>query len=113
MSEPKGSCMKKRRTWGLSRTDFMFTIGYRGSIAIVDRTARRRYARLSVEGLLERGLYKAALCSAEHNGDRKAQQAVLRSYNERAVAPVADVENLRACFGVFGMPDSVTGIERV
>ena len=105
--------MKKRRARGLSRADFMFTIGYRGSIAIVDRAARRRYARLSVAGLLERGLYKAALCAAEHDDDQEAKQAVLRSYNEQTVAPVTDVEQLRARFGVFGVPGSVTGVDRV
>lgn len=91
----------------------MFTIGYRGNVAIVDRAARRRHARLSGEGLLERGLYKAALCAAEFDGDAGAQEAVLESYNARAVVPLADVDQLRARFGVFGVPASVTGVERV
>ncbi len=91
----------------------MFTIGYRGSVAIVDRAARRRHARLSGTGLLERGLYKAALCAAEFDGDRAAQEAVLDSYNAQAIVPVADMDQLRARFGVFGVPDSVTGVERV
>lgn len=105
--------MRARRARGLSRADFMFTIGYRGDVAMVDRSARRRYSRLSCDGLLERGLYKAALCAAEYDGDADAQQAVLRSYNAQAVVPVADMDQLRARFGVFGVPDSVTGAERV
>lgn len=105
--------VRKRNPRGLSRADFMFTIGYRGSVAIVDRAARRRGARLSGERLLERGLYKAALCAAEFDGDAAAQEAVLSSYNAKAVAPVTGVDQLRARFGVFGMPDSVTGVERV
>lgn len=103
----------KRRHRGLSRADFMLIIGYRGSVAMVDRAARRRYARLSGEELLGRGLYKAALCAAEFDGDATAQQAVLNSYNAQAVVPVADVDQLRVRFGVFGVPDSVTGVERV
>ena len=91
----------------------MFTIGYRGGVAIVDRAARRRYARLSGGGLLERGLYKAALCAAEFDGDADAQGAVLESYNAQAVVPVVDVDQLRARFGVFGVPGSVTGVEGV
>ena len=97
----------------LSRADFMFTIGYRGGVAMVDRTARRRYGRLTCRGLLEHGLYKAALCAAEYDGDAQAQQAVLRSYNADAVVPVADMDELRSRFGVFGVPDTVTGVERV
>ena len=103
----------RSRPHGLSRGDFMFTIGYRGSVAIVDRAARRRYARLPCPQLLERGLYKAALCAAEFDGDAQAQQAVLASYNADAVAPLPDVDELRARFGVFGVPDAVTGVERV
>ncbi len=91
----------------------MFTIGYRGSVAMVDRTARRRCARLSCRQLLERGLYKAALCAAEYDGDDQAQQAVLASYNAEAVVPLAGVDELRVRFGVFGVPDTVTGVERV
>lgn len=105
--------MKQRRVHRLSRSDFMFTIGYRGSTAIVDRSARKRYARLIVDGLLEQDLYKAALCAAEYDDDQAAQLAVLRSYNKQSVVPVADVRQLRARFGVFGVPDSVTGVERV
>ena len=80
---------------------------------MVDRTARRRYLRLSCHGLLENGLYKAALCVAEYDGDADAKEAVLESYNAQAVVPVADVDQLRARFGVFGVPDSVTGVEQV
>ena len=104
---------RNRRPRGLPRADFMFTIGYRGSVAIVDRTARRRHARLSGDGLLERGLYKAALCAAEFDGDTAAQEAVLSAYNAQAAVPVADVDQLRARFGVFGVPASVTGVERI
>lgn len=103
----------RNRPRGLSRGDFMFTIGYRGSVAIVDRAARRRYARLPCARLLEHGLYKAALCAAEYDGDAQAQQAVLASYNAEAVAPLPDVDDLRARFGVFGVPDAVTGVERI
>ena len=103
----------RRRPRGLSRADFMFTIGFRGSVAIVDRSARRRYARLPGRRLLELGLYKAALCAAEYDGDAPAQQAVLASYNADAVVALADVDELRARFGVFGVPDTVTGVERV
>lgn len=80
---------------------------------MVDRTARRRHRRLSCHELLEHGLYKAALCAAEYDGDSNAQEEVLDSYNAQAVVPVAGVDQLRARFGVFGVPDSVTSVEQV
>ena len=108
-----GSHVKQKRAHQLSRSDFLFTIGYQGSIAIIDRSAQRRYGRLTVDELLERGLYKPALCAAEYDCDQDAQEKVLRSYNEQAVAPLFSVDQIRACFGVFGVPESVTGVERV
>lgn len=105
--------MKQRRARRMSRSDFMFTIGYRGNTAIVDRAARKRYARLTVEGLLEQDLHKAALCAAEYDDDKAAQLAVLNSYNKQSVVPVADLTQLRARFGVFGVPDSVNNVDRV
>ena len=80
---------------------------------MVDRTACGRYQKLSCQKLLEHGLYKAALCGAEYDGNVEAQRTVLESYNAQAIVPVADVDQLRARFGVFGVPTSVAGVERV
>ncbi len=108
-----GASVKQKRAHRPSRSDFLFTIGYQGSVAIVDRTAQRRYGRLTVDELLERGLYKPALSAAEYDCDQDAKKKVLRSYNEQAVAPLFSVEQIRARFGVFGVPESVTGVEQV
>lgn len=92
----------------------MFTIGYRDSVAIVDAASRRRYGKLSATELLRKGLFKPALCAAEYDdGDEASKAAVLEAYNASARAVVADVAELQTQFGVYAIPESVTGVERV
>ncbi|MDR2193709.1 MAG: hypothetical protein LBP19_04480 [Treponema sp.] len=44
----------------LSREDFVFTIGYDRSAAIVDKQVRQNYGTLSTKKLVEKGLFRAA-----------------------------------------------------
>ena len=53
----------------LSREDFVFTIGYDGPVAVVDKQAKRKYGKLSTRELAEKGLFRAAYSSAVYSGD--------------------------------------------
>ena len=90
----------------ISREDFVFTIGFSGSTAIVD-ARKRRYARLDTRALAERGLFKAALCSAVYAGSGEELELVLEIYNRGSVHPVESVEHLQRLFGVFEVPEGI------
>jgi hypothetical protein len=108
----------------ISRDDFVFTIGYDGSTAVVDGAMKRRYHSLSTAQLAEEGLYKQALCSALYEqaatagksgngaaaGQRGSLEKVLEVYNRQAERKLASVEELERTFGAFEVPE---GISRV
>ena len=55
----------------MTRKEFTFTIGFQGDTAIVDKRAMRQYGRLSTMDLAEKGLYRAAFCSALFSGNKQ------------------------------------------
>jgi hypothetical protein len=97
----------------MGRDDFVFTIGYDGYTAIIDGAAQRRYRRMNLEQLLTDGQFRAALRRAEYDGDDAALHRVLDVYNDGSLRPVEDLDELRRLFGVFGVPDQVSKVERI
>jgi hypothetical protein len=84
----------------LSREDFVFTIGYDGPTAVVDGQARKRYGSLSTAQLAEKGLFRAAYCSAVYAGDDGEKSLVLEKYNRVAKTTYRSGDLVRL-FGVF------------
>ena len=78
----------------LSREDFVFTIGYDGPAAVVDKQAKRKYGKLSTRELAEKGLFRAAYSSAVYSGN----QEDLRFVADLAQAGLSAMDRL---FGVF------------
>lgn len=89
----------------MDRADFIFTIGYQGNTAIVDTTAKKRYGGLSTARLAEKGLYKAAFCSALFSGNREEMEAVLLAYNAVSVRKYETLEELKRAYGVYSVPE--------
>jgi hypothetical protein len=110
----------------ISRADFVFTIGYEGNVAVVDGALKKRYGSLSTEQLVERGLFKQALCSAIYEAQESgaggsadgtpageapaALQPVLDAYNQKTDRRVSTFEQLKRLFGVFEVPEGVTKV---
>lgn len=90
----------------MNREEFIFTIGYQGSTAIVDTQALKRYKKFSTEQLLEEGLFKAAFCSALWDNNGEEQELILKRYNEKSERTYASVEDLKRLFGVFEVTSS-------
>jgi hypothetical protein len=85
----------------LSRDDFVFTIGYDGPAAVVDKQAKKRYKSLSAEELAEKGQYRAACAAALWTKNPAELAGVLEIYNKNtnsAINPDISPERL---FGVF------------
>jgi len=91
----------------MTRADFVFTIGYQGNTAVVDKNARRIYANASATELLAAGLHKPAFCSALYDNDAPQMEAVVAAYRQKTGNPDITAESLKRLFGVFGDPGAV------
>jgi hypothetical protein len=85
----------------LSREDFVFTIGYDGPAAVVDRQARKRYGSLSTRELAEKGFFRSAYASAVYSKDPGELAAVVEIYNRFSGAGLTVSSPLERLFGVF------------
>jgi hypothetical protein len=85
----------------LSREDFVFTIGYDGPAAVVDRQAKKRYGSLSTRELAEQGFFRAAYASAVYSRDPAELAIVVEIYNRFAGANLTVTSPLERLFGVF------------
>jgi hypothetical protein len=85
----------------LSREDFVFTIGYDGPAAVVDRQAKKRYGALSAKELAEKGFFRAAYASAVYSKDPGELALVVEIYNRVSGAGLTVESPLERLFGVF------------
>ena len=97
----------------ISREDFMFTVGYQGNTAIVDGISRRRFSKLSIQGLAEKGMFKPALCAALYSGKTEDLDTVLMLYNQHAAREVTSIDELKKVYGVSKLPDEIEKIIRL
>ena len=68
----------------MTREEFIFTIGYDGDNAVVDKKSAQQYGKLSSVELFDRGLIKASVCSALFSKDKGEEQLVMERYNATA-----------------------------
>jgi len=85
----------------LSREDYVFTIGYDGPAAVVDGQAKRRYGGLSTRELAEKGLFRAAYCSAVYAKDAQELDTLIEVYNRSAGTAYTRDYAFDRLFGVF------------
>ena len=102
----------------MTRQEFAFTIGFQGDAAIVDKRAMRQYGRLSTMELAEKGLYRAAFCSALFSGDAGEMTEFIKHFAERTRSAGLEsdssgsdadkpADRLKRLFGVYTVPDEV------
>ncbi len=84
----------------MKREEFIFTIGYDGNNAVVDKKSAQEYGKLSSAELFDKGMVKAAVCSAIFSKDKGEEQLVLDKYNTLAAQRVESFEELKKIFGV-------------
>jgi hypothetical protein len=85
----------------LTREDFVFTIGYDGPSAVVDKQAQKKYGGLSTGELAEKGLFRAAYSSAVFSRNPAEKQLVADVYNRLSAGSPVDPSTLDRFFGVF------------
>ncbi|MBN2651618.1 MAG: hypothetical protein JXR63_04480 [Spirochaetales bacterium] len=89
----------------MKKKDFMFAIGFRDDIAIIDKNAVAKYSKYSFEQLLEEGLFKPAFCEAVFEEDSEKVQAVIDAYNQKSGSNYKDKLQISRLFGVFSVPE--------
>ncbi len=94
----------------MTREEFVFSIGFQGESAIIDGKAKKEYGRLGTKELADKGLYRAAFCSAlyEDNGDDL--KYVLNAYNEKSGATLTEIDDMKKLLGVYTVPDGIKKI---
>ena len=90
----------------LSREEFVFTIGYDGSAAVVDNHGKRKFGKLSTKELAEKGLFRAAYASAVYAESPQEQRFVAEAYHKLRGQPAAEVSDAEVSgmgklFGVY------------
>jgi hypothetical protein len=83
----------------LSREEFIFTIGFDGPAAVVDKQAKKKFGRFSTRELAEKGLFRSAYSSAVYSGNKDEIELVAETYGLLEGRPV-DVSALDRLFGV-------------
>jgi hypothetical protein len=84
----------------LPREDFIFTIGYDGPVAVIDKQAKNKYGKLSTRELVEKGFYRAAYSSAVYSGNTDDIKFVSEAYYRLIGNSSGDFSGLERLFGV-------------
>ncbi len=93
--------------------EFCNTIGYSGNSAIVDKSNLKHYAKLSVDSLLEKGLYKQAFSKALFENSQEDLEKVLRDYNRVSGSSYSSVQEMKRLFGVFTVPEGISRVKAI
>ena len=91
----------------MKRAEFVFTIGFQGDAAVVDRRAMRSYRNLGTMELAELGMYRAAFCSALFSGDAAEMQQFISYFSEKTDKADLTEDQVKRLFGVHTVPDDV------
>ncbi|OQY37147.1 MAG: hypothetical protein B6229_08875 [Spirochaetaceae bacterium 4572_7] len=93
--------------------DFMFTVGYNGGEAIVNRQTEQSGSNFSGKELVEKGLYKPALCKFLFENDKEGIQYLIDKYNHVSGSHYRTEIQMMRLFGVFTVPDKITKVKRL
>lgn len=92
----------------MKKEDYVFCIGYQGDAAVVDGQAKKKYARSTVKGLLDEGLFKFALCSAIYDEDQQAIEQIIEAYNRISGLQLSSQEEIMKILGVTLPSEKIT-----
>ncbi|MBI9102510.1 MAG: hypothetical protein JEY99_08855 [Spirochaetales bacterium] len=94
----------------MKREDFVFSVGYQGESALVDSRAKSNYKNLDTRQLAEKGLFRAALCSALYSGKPEDEKAVVEEYNRISGADFNSIDQMKRLVGVYRVPEEISRI---
>ena len=94
-------------------TEFSNTIGYSGNASIVDKSNLKYNAKLSIDSLLEKGLYKQAFSKALFDNSQEDLEKVLKDYNRVSGSSYQSVQEMKRLFGVFTVPQGISRVKTI
>ncbi len=97
----------------MKQDDFVFTVGYNGSEAIVNKETEQAGRNLSVKELVDKGLYKPALSKALFNNDSDGIQYLINKYNEISGSSYHSEMQIKRLFGVYAVPEEISKVKRL
>ena len=97
----------------MRREDFLFTVGYDGDSAVVDKKAKRKYSKMTTMELMNEGFFKPALCSAIYSENPDELNAVLEKYNSLTEKKIETVDQLKLVLGIQKMPQEIEEIIQI
>lgn len=92
----------------MTRSEFVFTIGFLGDAALVDKRAMRLYSKLGTMELARKGLSRAAFCSALHSADEREMAEFVEFFGRQAGVEGLTADRLKRLFGIYTVPEDVT-----
>ena len=93
--------------------EFSNTIGYSGNSSIVDKSNVNQYRKLSVDDLLEKGLYKQAFSKALFEDNQAELEKILSEYNRICGSSYSSVQEMKRLFGVFTVPEGISRVKAI
>jgi len=84
----------------MTRNAFVFSIGYNGGTAIVDRRLEAKYGRLGTRELFSQGLFKTAVASAIFAKSDADLEWIRQEYGRLVGKELRDVDVLKRTVGV-------------
>ena len=91
----------------MTREEFVFSVGFQGEAAIVDGKARKDNKKLTTAELAEKGLFRAAFCSALYNDSESEMKLVLEAYNSKGGTSMETVDDMKKMLGIYTVPDGI------
>jgi len=100
----------------MTKSDFVWSVGFQGNTAIVNKAQRGRFHNLSFENLVEKGYLRAAFCSAiwdaEKTGKTDAPERCAELLAKKSGRPLT-LEQAKRLVGVYVVPDDKIRVIRV
>ncbi|MBI9106075.1 MAG: hypothetical protein JEZ04_04970 [Spirochaetales bacterium] len=94
----------------MTREEFVFSIGFQGESAIIDGKAKKENGKLTTVQLVEKGLFRAAFCSALFAGSQDEMKIVVDSYNRQSGSSLDGIDGMKKLLGVYTVPDGIKKI---
>lgn len=91
----------------MTREDFVFSIGFQGEVAIVDGKASKQNKGLNSIQLAEKGLFRAAFCSALFENNEDDMNIVIQKYKESGSANIKNIDDMKRILGVYSVPENI------
>lgn len=100
----------------IKKPDFIWTIGFQGNMAIVNRRERAAHRDLDPIKLLEDGMLRAAFCSALWQQEIEGRADALESFRAefgRLTSLKLSVDEIKRLLGVYQVPRENLAIQAV